>query len=112
MGVFIGWVLLSFIAGYIAEQRGRSGIGFFFLALVLSPLIGIVFALVVRNLKEEEKQQALESGTRMCPFCAERIKKEAIVCKHCGRDVPAITPALPATAHSPIEPGERFEPRW
>ncbi|MDE5682307.1 MAG: hypothetical protein K2I05_08300, partial [Mailhella sp.] len=23
-----------------------------------------------------------------CPYCAERIKKKAKVCKHCGRDIP------------------------
>jgi hypothetical protein len=25
--------------------------------------------------------------TRECPFCAEIIKKRAIICKHCGKDV-------------------------
>jgi len=27
--------------------------------------------------------------TRECPFCAEIIKKRAVVCKHCGRDLTA-----------------------
>jgi hypothetical protein len=26
--------------------------------------------------------------TRKCPFCAELIKSEAVVCRFCGRDVP------------------------
>lgn len=30
---------------------------------------------------------------RDCPFCAERILARAKVCKHCGREVPPLTPA-------------------
>jgi len=25
--------------------------------------------------------------TKICPFCAETIRVEAVVCKHCGRDL-------------------------
>ena len=30
----------------------------------------------------------MSEDTKLCPFCAEDIKSAAIVCKHCGRELP------------------------
>lgn len=49
---------------------------------------------------------ALAPDEKKCRFCAEIIKKDAIVCKHCGRDLSA--PASPPSPSAqPIQPKAR-----
>ena len=50
-------------------------------------------ALRIKELLERAQTQHLgapegDGATRSCPFCAETIKMAAVVCKHCGRDLP------------------------
>ena len=81
MAWIIGWLTLSFLAGWIAEQKGRSGPGFFLLALVFSPLIGLIAASAARRIDPGAPKP--ETHIR-CPDCREFILKEARACKHCG----------------------------
>lgn len=80
---------LSLMVGIYANAKGRSAVGFFFLSMLTSPIVGIIVAMIVRPTQKVKESWAIESGeNRKCPFCAELVKSEAIVCKHCGRDLP------------------------
>lgn len=57
---------------------------------VVEPLRNTVFGSNTLNEKVEGAIGAIHTRyyTKECPFCAEIIKARAVVCKHCGKDLP------------------------
>lgn len=78
--IFIVWLALCGVAGYVAASKGRSGIGLFFLAFFLSPLIGIIVAFA---LTPNATKVAVAQGKKKCPNCAEFVQPEAKTCRFC-----------------------------
>ncbi len=58
---------------------------------VIEPIRNHVFADDSINEKTEASIELIhqKNYTKECPFCAEIIKARAVVCKHCGKDLPA-----------------------
>jgi len=72
----------------LASGKGKSFFGYFLLSTFLSPLIGFIAVLIAKeDLAKVEKKELDRGGKKRCPFCAELVKSEAIICKHCGKDI-------------------------
>lgn len=54
------------------------------IAMVAFPIIFMIGAYILFRKINQINQETL----KICPFCAERIQRAAIVCRHCQRDIP------------------------
>src|SRR4051794_31053835 len=93
------WPLIgAAIGAYAAQKKGFSVVGGVIGGLLLGPLAFLLF--FVSGIVSTNEQQ------RKCPFCAEWIRPEASICKHCHKEVPplSVTAAAPS-GMSPILKG-------
>jgi len=59
------WLLFCIVVGTFASNRGRSGLGWFFLSLFISPLTSFIILLIIRNNQQNiENNKALEIVSR------------------------------------------------
>lgn len=58
MEFFLAWIVLAPLVGLFASSRGRSGLGYFLLALLLSPLLAFIVLLVTKDLNQVAQEEA------------------------------------------------------
>ena len=75
MEVVFLYITFVIIVTLIGSKKNRA-LGGFFLSLILSPLIGLVWVLVMSDPKVAK-----------CPICKEAIQTDALKCKHCGAEL-------------------------
>jgi hypothetical protein len=76
MGLVLIVVLIGLIPAAIAQSKGRSFVGWWVYGSLLF-IVALPHSLMISDGRRKKK----------CPFCAESIRMEAIVCPHCQRDL-------------------------
>lgn len=54
MNILTVWIILAGIVAIVAGARGRSAVGWLFLSVIISPLLGLLFVMAMPNLKHED----------------------------------------------------------
>jgi len=80
-------VLLGLIPAAIARNKGYS-FGKWWLYGSFLFIVALPHSILLKPNKVGIERKRLEEGFRKCPFCAEFINKNAVICRFCGRSLP------------------------
>jgi len=85
MEIYVIAAFLGLIPAAIASNKGYSFVLWWFFGAALF-IVALPVALLMSPNSAAIEQNKLREGMKKCPFCAELVKAEAKVCKHCGRE--------------------------
>lgn len=73
---FVFWVVCAILVAILAISRGRSGIGYFLISVICSPILGLLIVLLTRNLTVEDEKEALRRQEQTAQLEAQRMEHE------------------------------------
>ena len=81
LGIVMVWLVLAVITGVLAASKHRSGVGYFFLALLLSPIIGLLIVACLQPLEQTEAPALGTPGAAwQCPKCQYWNRSQDVLC--------------------------------
>ena len=69
MPQIIGILLWALVPGFIARSKGRSFWGYFFLSLLITPLITMIITLCLSNLKKQCQESQIQNESPKTKIC-------------------------------------------
>ena len=84
IALIISWIAFGFITAKVAESKGRPFSTWLIYGFICFPLAMLYLAMS----KPSDKTLTDSGKFRKCPFCAEMVRREAKLCRYCGKELP------------------------